>query len=292
MDLDVIIVAYKNEATIEQLLRSLATAMEAGHRMRVFLHDNGPEAATAAHAAPVAASLGLDMTVQECSKNCGFARGCNSAVALGSAPVLLFLNPDAHVVSLPETMPDALLGAVVLDGAGRQQVTFGPRRRLRDEALLRWARRRPRVPTGAGYVSGACFLIQRQSFVQLGMFDDRYFMYYEDIDLGRRAAVAGLPVRLEEHLVIVHSGGHSAAQEASLRSMTASYESGRLFHEASESAYDLFCFVDAVLRVVYWGARRERREAEAWGRLARHVVRRGLVNRRPEVVSGGPGGPR
>ena len=271
LDLDVVVVAYKNEGTVRNLLHSVVRACD-GWSVRVILHDNGPDARTAEHARAVAAELGLTLVVQECDINCGFARGCNAAVQVATAATLLFLNPDARLLHIPAQATDALLGAVVLDEDGNQQMTYGTQRRLRDEARLRWARRRPRVPAGTGYVSGACFMIPRGRFIGLGSFDPRYFMYYEDIDLGRRAGAARFPVRLDANLVVVHAGGHSALQESRLRALTASYESGRVYFEGQARAYDALCFVDAVARVVYWLARRRWGVAREWHRLASHIV--------------------
>ena len=59
-------------------------------------------------------------------------------------------------------------------------------------------------------VSGACFAIGREAFLELGGFDERYFMYFEDADLCRRAARAGMAIRYVPSAVVTHVGGASS----------------------------------------------------------------------------------
>jgi N-acetylglucosaminyl-diphospho-decaprenol L-rhamnosyltransferase len=59
-------------------------------------------------------------------------------------------------------------------------------------------------------VSGACFAMGREAFWELGGFDERFFMYFEDADLCRRAAKAGMPVRFVPSAVVSHVGGASS----------------------------------------------------------------------------------
>jgi N-acetylglucosaminyl-diphospho-decaprenol L-rhamnosyltransferase len=60
------------------------------------------------------------------------------------------------------------------------------------------------------FVSGACFAIGTDAFRELGGFDERFFMYFEDADLCRRAAAAGMPIRYLPSAVVRHVRGASA----------------------------------------------------------------------------------
>lgn len=62
-------------------------------------------------------------------------------------------------------------------------------------------------------VSGACFAIGREAFQELGGFDERFFMYFEDADLCRRAAAAGMPIRYVPSAVVTHIGGASSSED-------------------------------------------------------------------------------
>ncbi|UFS57750.1 glycosyltransferase family 2 protein [Subtercola endophyticus] len=71
-------------------------------------------------------------------------------------------------------------------------------------------------PVTSGWLSGACLLVRRTAFEEVGGFDDRFFMYFEDVDLGERLANAGWKVLYVPTASVAHAGGtstkaHSAA---------------------------------------------------------------------------------
>ena len=73
-----------------------------------------------------------------------------------------------------------------------------------------------KIPIAAGWLSGACLLIRRSAFDAVGGFDDRFFMYFEDVDLSERLALAGYRVLYVPTASVHHAGGtstrdHSAA---------------------------------------------------------------------------------
>lgn len=251
-DLDALVVAYKNEETIKQLLQSLVSSSRGIASINVILHDNGPGSGTAATAVPFAQTIGLPLTVQVCEDNCGFARGCNSASRAGNAGHMLLINPDACLLKLP-TAPseEQVWGGIVLDETGRQQTTYGRTRTLWDEVRLRWLRQRPHVPTGQGYVSGACMLVGRQLYASLSGLDEQFYMYYEDIDFCHRANLQTIPVRLHPELIATHQGGHSSGQQAAIRSLKISWVSGRRWHRRSPELYDALCWTDAIARALF-----------------------------------------
>lgn len=61
----------------------------------------------------------------------------------------------------------------------------------------------------AGWLSGACVLVRRSAFQAIGGFDPSYFMYFEDVDLGRRLTEAGWRNRYVPTAVVEHAGGQS-----------------------------------------------------------------------------------
>ena len=73
-------------------------------------------------------------------------------------------------------------------------------------------------PLASGWLSGACLLVRRAAFEQVGGFDDRFFMYFEDVDLGERLGNAGWKVLYVPSASVHHAGGtstrdHSAAMQ-------------------------------------------------------------------------------
>lgn len=71
-------------------------------------------------------------------------------------------------------------------------------------------------PRDAGWLSGACVLVRRSAFERVGGFDDGYFMYFEDVDLGYRLAQAGFRNRYEPGARVWHAGAHSTSGESAL----------------------------------------------------------------------------
>lgn len=86
------------------------------------------------------------------------------------------------------------------------------------------------VERDAGWLSGACLLVRRELFEQIGGFDPGYFMYFEDVDLGYRFGKAGYRNVYAPSAVAVHSGAHSTTTESESERMIATHhESARRF---------------------------------------------------------------
>jgi N-acetylglucosaminyl-diphospho-decaprenol L-rhamnosyltransferase len=166
--------------------------------------------------------------------NLGFGAGVNRGVPLLDGSAVLILNPDVVVApGLTKTMVadlerDPELGIVgprtenpdgSLYPSSRTFPALGdaighaflglvaPRNRFtRRYRMLDWDHARERR---VDWVSGACMLIRRDCFDQLGGFDERYFMYLEDVDLCWRAWRAGWAVEYEPDAQIMHVQGAS-----------------------------------------------------------------------------------
>jgi N-acetylglucosaminyl-diphospho-decaprenol L-rhamnosyltransferase len=172
--------------------------------------------------------------------NAGFGRAANQGVAATRAPLVLFVNPDCEVLAdsisrlcreLAEHEECAAAGPDILSLDGTRQGSargdpdmltglFGRSTLLaRTYPRLIPVRRNIRgpadLPTGAtsmevDWVSGACVLVRRSAFVQIGGFDERYFLYWEDADLGRRLRAQGSSVRYVPEAKVLHALGHSS----------------------------------------------------------------------------------
>ena len=66
----------------------------------------------------------------------------------------------------------------------------------------------------AGWLSGSCVLVRRDVFDELGGFDEGYFMYFEDVDLGYRIGLSGLRNIYAPQVAITHIGAHSTQGES------------------------------------------------------------------------------
>jgi GT2 family glycosyltransferase len=68
-----------------------------------------------------------------------------------------------------------------------------------------------------GYITGACILTRLDFFKKMGMFDERYFLYCEDIDFGLRMKEAGYKAVFVSEPSVIHLAGHSASQNVQSR---------------------------------------------------------------------------
>jgi N-acetylglucosaminyl-diphospho-decaprenol L-rhamnosyltransferase len=159
------------------------------------------------------------VTLIESSTNLGFGAAVNRAAAATVTPYLFLLNSDALVApgSIGELAhaldADPVLGVVApiirRPGGALQLDAYGKFPTL-ITALLR-TNRRPRYIHQPDWVSGVAMLVRRTEFARLGGFDERYFMYLEDVDLCRRYRAAGATVRRVASASVTHLGGPSRA---------------------------------------------------------------------------------
>ena len=211
-DLDVVIVNWNGGALLRQCLAALALA-EGAERVAVTVVDN---ASTDGSLDGLPALPGPFRVVRN-ADNRGFGRACNQGAAGGGAPAILFLNPDARVA--PDALArarDALLAdpACGIVGARLTEADGGTARSCARAptpgAMLGRAFALDRVGLVPPHflrefdheadrvvdqVMGAFLMIRRDLFTALGGFNARFCVYYEDVDLCRRARDAGFTVR-------------------------------------------------------------------------------------------------
>jgi hypothetical protein len=231
-DLSIIVVAYNCSKELADCLASLRP--EVGGPTREFLVvDNASRDGTAQMVRERFAWVRLIAN----DRNRGFAAANNQGLAIASGRHILFLNPDTVVhddalAVLVRTLEgDASLGAcgpqlLNADGSIQPSVrrfpTFAalahqytPLRALR---VLKGAYRRYKMAdfnfTTAADVDvlmGAAICVPAGVLAEVGVFDERFFVYFEEMDLCRRIHDAGRRIRFEPAARITHVGGVSAA---------------------------------------------------------------------------------
>jgi N-acetylglucosaminyl-diphospho-decaprenol L-rhamnosyltransferase len=150
--------------------------------------------------------------------NRGFGAGNNAGAAASRAEFLFFLNSDAALtpgalgtlVHALETHPGAGVAAprlVLGDGVTEQPGAYG--KLPTPWSILCRTGGRACPLEAAEWVSGAAFLVRRELFEQLGGFDERFFLYYEDLDFCRRVRSRRLGVKVVEGATVIHKGGAS-----------------------------------------------------------------------------------
>lgn len=228
--LTAIIVAYKSAPTLPAALASALRCAQAGLMETIVVDNATPDQATrdviARNAAPFARVL-------RNHTNVGFGRGCNVGLAAARTPYVIFFNPDAEMepqacetlVRFMDEHPRCALAGPAIAHEGKEGFQHvGGLMRPTDivgDCLGRYSslRRRQRVEAGAApfrtdWVSGAMLLGRTDVLRGLGGFDPRYFLYWEETDLCRRALRAGHEVWAVPTAQVRHVGGVSAAQES------------------------------------------------------------------------------
>jgi N-acetylglucosaminyl-diphospho-decaprenol L-rhamnosyltransferase len=164
------------------------------------------------------------LTMKRFRRNRGYARAVNTGTRLGSGDWFLFLNPDmtapegfidqalAHAEEVLRDDPKlGILGFQVRNSDGTVQGSTGPFPTFLGTLVRRLLPRRWRKystpPTHRApvpWVTGCCLMVRRDCFRAIGGFDNGFFLYYEDVDLCRRARAQGWSVCYEPGLSIIH----------------------------------------------------------------------------------------
>jgi N-acetylglucosaminyl-diphospho-decaprenol L-rhamnosyltransferase len=247
--LAVVTVTYSPGDSLAAFLDSLRTAT--GRPYSVVLADNG-----SVDGAPERAAAERDgVELLRIGENVGYGSGANRGVA-GFGPEVgwvVVANPD--LVWAPGSLDELLAAGARTPRAG----ALGPLIRDSDGAVYPSARLLPSLGRGAGHavfgtvwpdnpwttayrqsesdveerdaewLSGSCLLLRRAAFDSVGGFDSRYFMYFEDVDLGERLTRAGWRNRYVPTAQVVHTGGHATTANSDI--------SARMLAEHHRSAY-------------------------------------------------------
>ena len=221
-DVEVVVVAYRSRAQIEQMLAGLP------EDLAVVTVDNSD------------GSDGLEQVIAARPKGrylpgggVGFARAANLGARSSTAEYLVFLNPDtrptpADLQTLVEDVATdpgiSLSGGTLVEPDGRTQLGAGGwepslRRAAVHAAGLHkrfpragiFARPEPGIPLQLDWVSGPCMAVRRETFLQLGGFDEDFYVYNEDVAFGRASRAHGLTPQLRTDVLIRGSSGGSGA---------------------------------------------------------------------------------
>jgi len=178
-----------------------------------------------------------DVTVVHAPGNVGYARGANLGIAATRAPIVAVLNPDTRVERGAAAALAARLESQPRLGAcgPRLKNTDGtdyPSARVDPSLTLAVAHglfgawwpsnpftKRyhqlgvcPERPRLVDWLSGAAVWLRRRALDEVGGWDERYFMYVEDVDLCRRLRRAGWEIAYEPAGVVWHAGGASTGR--------------------------------------------------------------------------------
>jgi N-acetylglucosaminyl-diphospho-decaprenol L-rhamnosyltransferase len=253
-------VSYGSGDVLAALMESIPRAST--HEVVTVIADNKPDDSD--NVAKLAREHGAAYV--PLSTNPGYGAGINAGVATLPASIewILVVNPDvvlhpgsidALVAAASEDPIIGAVGPVTLSGDGEVYPSARSVPSLRTgvgHALFvnlwldnPWTRAYRNDTTvepvrrDAGWLSGSCVLVRRSVFDKLGGFDEGYFMYFEDVDLGYRLGKAGYRNVYEPGAVVSHTGAHSTNSESG-RMISAHHDSARRFLNRKYSGFWLW----------------------------------------------------
>lgn len=233
LDLSIVIISFNTRELTRKCIRSIEEHAS-GISHEVFVVDNASSDGSAnmvAEAFPWVHLIRLD-------ENRGFAGGNIPGMLKAKGDYILLLNSDAFISEnvLADTIGymnanrnAGILGCKLIGEDGSMQPSARmlpcalskilhvtglagkfPKSRFFGQVDLTWWNHSE--PRKVGWVVGAFFLIRRKTMEAIGVLDDRYFLYFEEIDYCLAAQKSGWDVVFYPYAEVVHIGGQSAAK--------------------------------------------------------------------------------
>lgn len=233
MDVSIVIVTHNSLHAVEECLESLRRHPPSG-RYEVIVIDNASEDGT-----PEAINERFDsVRVVANEENVGYSRGVNQGIRLSTGAMILIINPDIVVteqsidrlLSFMAQTPDAgIAGAKLIYPDGRLQYScrsfytmqalllrrtflgrlFPRARALREHLLMDYDHESPRR---VDWLIGACMMVRREAIERVGRMDERFFLYFEDIDWCYRMKNQGWSVYYVPDSLMIHRYERSSAK--------------------------------------------------------------------------------
>jgi N-acetylglucosaminyl-diphospho-decaprenol L-rhamnosyltransferase len=256
---DVIIVNYRTAELTMQAVRSVLGEPDLG---KVVVVENGSPDDSANKLQSIESDPRMRLVVSK--RNLGFGGGNNVAVRHANSRYIFFLNSDAYVkpgclrILMKRLAEDKAVGliapAIYVEEGGALQLDAQGEFPTPTSLLLRKTHR-VSDSLAPDWVSGAAFMARREEFKALGGFDERLFMYFEDVDLCRRYRDQGKGILREPSASVIHLGGKSRQSTAMQKKsyyksqdvylkLAGSLPMGRLFVKIARSSHN---FIESIL---------------------------------------------
>lgn len=267
-NISIIIVTFQNQETIDSCLSSIARRMTTDYE--IVIVDNSPAPHTLNHIDGFRKTHPrIPLIVLSPGKNLGFAKGCNLGAENAGGRYLLFLNPDTVLEndvcrilgSVLEADPGiGVAGPLILDTAGRITKTcrnfpsvfnifmdsMGLDRVLGIYRLLHFSHTYEKK---VDQVIGACFFVSKKHFTALNGFDERFFVYFEEVDFCKRSIDLGYGVVFCPDARIQHLAGVSCEDKTVASRMIGQLRKSRLLYFQKHFSYRHFFLMGLINRL-------------------------------------------
>lgn len=233
--LDIVIVNWNSDGQLRKCLESITATRHDKYKLNsVVVVDNDSVDGSAENLG----DFGFQLVIKRNEANRGFAAACNQGAKVSGADYVLFLNPDTLLyedslvkpiafMEHPGNQKKGIVGIQLIDEEGHinRTCTHFPKPRHFVSQMAGLDRLYPRhFPSHfmtmwdhnesrrVDHVMGAFYLIRRKLFDKLKGFDERFFVYLEDLDLSYRAKKAGWESFFLSHVKAYHKGGGTSEQ--------------------------------------------------------------------------------
>lgn len=257
IDLSIIIVNYKTRELLKKLLSSLRINISNSLTHEVFVVDND----SCDGSVEMVSKEFPDIQLIESKENLGFSKANNVAIKRATGEIVLLLNPDTLMI--PDNEFDkiiqrfrsdeqiGIIGGSVFDVNLKQVSSFGHDPTpltlilhftligkvlarlfpiIRKFRLANYNKSSFMREQEVDHINGCCFFIRRKMLEQIGMLDERYFMFLEETDYCLNARKANWKVKYIPLKTVIHFGQESTRQnrnemsEQFLKSLKLFYE--------------------------------------------------------------------
>lgn len=212
--LTIVIISYNSGAEVERLVDQLQKSGIEHWKKEIIVVDNKSDIQTVMRLKELEKRKKIGNLISN-SRNEGFASAANKGIQQGfksKADKILLLNQDIEIEKgqlnyLIRNNGDIVAPVIcfqrnkqwIYDFGGRVNFLIG--RTYHKEKTHYDAQF---IPKGIDYVSGCCMLVKGSVLEKIGFLDEKYFMYFEDVDFCQRAQKAGFSIHIEPKSVITH----------------------------------------------------------------------------------------
>lgn len=212
IDVSIITVGYKSQSTLPSLLKSVYQQQDCS--MEFIYIENSPNFSSSL----IVKQHYPGAIIIEPGENLGFSKSCNLGAKKARGQYLLFLNPDCEIktedtlinmLKFMKAHPEVgICGPNITNHVGQSQNSehasyFGEQYLSNKFTLL---------PGKVAWISGASLMIQQQLFQSINGFDERYFMYSEDVDICLNVRKKGFIIAKAPNTNVMHLGGVSSGK--------------------------------------------------------------------------------
>jgi hypothetical protein len=274
-DLTVIIVNWNTKDMLRNCLSSLREELKTTNGSVIVIDNDSRDGSR-----EMVGDLFPEMYLINSGRNAGFAAANNIGLKMCISQNILFLNPDTVVLpgsirKMVEVMIEypsvGAVGCKMVDESGKvlpMGLQWFPSPFTELVSLLLVSKHTLKYfrnilpyknPEESGYVKkifGGCFLVRKDVLDRVGYFDDRFFMYVEDVDLCRRIIEGGWKIYYLSETEIIHYCGASSNKAGNYFSVLMKYESiwkymEKYYGKLGAGFYKLFVFVGSGIRVIF-----------------------------------------